>query len=247
MIAHNEERNIALALESVRWANEIIVVDCESQDATVAIVKKFTEKIFYRPNLQNLNVNKNFSFTQATSEWILCLDADEIIRDELRKEIEHTIQEGKSIKGYFMKRKNYYFGNWLKYGGQFPDMQLRLFRKNFGKFPEKHVHERIEIDGKIGELHTAFEHYPYNTISDCILKMDFYTSFEAQKYFDDNLSTDFFSIIRRMALRPVRRFFSRYILKRGFLDGMSGFLACFMDCIAQVISFGKYYYLKNKR
>ncbi|MEK7263175.1 MAG: glycosyltransferase family 2 protein [Bacteroidota bacterium] len=246
MIAHNEEQNILQSLESVKWANEIIVVDCESKDETVKIASQFSDKIYSRPNIVNLNVNKNFSFSQATGDWIFCLDADEIIPNELKDEILSEIGNQNEFDGYFLKRKNYFFENWLKYGGQYPDLQLRLFRRTCGKFPEKHVHERIEINGKTAILKSPFEHHPYKSVSIFISKMDFYTSFEAKKYFEQNVSTNFYSVFFYIFARPMKRFISRYVFKGGFLDGITGFYACFFDIITQIISFGKYYYFKKQ-
>ncbi|MBM4166424.1 MAG: glycosyltransferase family 2 protein [Ignavibacteria bacterium] len=244
IIAHNEQEHLQKTLESVSWANEIIVVDCDSADDTVRIAKHFTQNIFHRPNLSNLNENKNFSFAQATSEWILCLDADEQIPADLRQEIQSLLKAGNYCDGYFIKRKNYCFGTWLRYGGQYPDRQLRLFRKGKGIFPAVHVHERIHITGSVGVLTYPFEHHPYNSVSQYIRKMDFYTTFEAEKIREAFRIPKLFVALRYFCFRPVRRFISRYFLKCGFLDGVAGFIACFFDAVAQVISYAKFYFNK---
>jgi glycosyltransferase involved in cell wall biosynthesis len=242
IIAHNEQEHLHNTLASVTWANEIIVVDCDSSDETVRIAQQFTQKIFHRPNLPNLNENKNYSFEQATSEWILCLDADEHISFALQQEIQSLLSSENCCDGYFIKRKNYFFGKWLRHGGQFPDIQLRLFRKGKGKFPARHVHERVLVNGEIGTLQHPFEHHPYNTVSQCIRKMDFYTSLEAEKIRETIDAPNVFDTLKYFFFRPMRRFISRYFLKLGFLDGAAGFLASFFDAIAQVISYAKFYF-----
>jgi len=245
IIAHNEAENITRTLESVRWANEIIVVDCESSDTTREICNKYTEKVFSRDNISNLNINKNFSFDQSTCEWILCLDADEVIPENLKKEIQKKIESTPIENGFFIPRKNYFFGHWLKYGGQFPDNQLRLFKRGKGKFPEKHVHERIRIEGTVGKLAESFEHYPYKTISHFLKKLDFYSSYQAEIYERNKISVSFLSSFQYLFLVPIKRFISRYLLKLGFRDGLVGFLACFFDSTTQIVSYSKYYFLKK--
>ena len=139
--AWNEEAKIKRCLASVSWADEIIFVDNSSTDETSRIAKQFTSKVFKRPNNPMLNVNKNFGFSKATSDWILSLDADEEITKELAQEIRSAINAQNELSGYWIPRKTILFGKWIMHGLWWPDKQLRLFKKNKGKFPGIHVYE----------------------------------------------------------------------------------------------------------
>lgn len=234
MIAHNEEENLERTLSKLGWAEEIIVVDCASTDGTGEIARRYTERVFVRPNDPNLNVNKNFSFDQATSEWILCLDADEIVTGHLAEEIGCTVASGPPENGFFLRRKNTWFGKVLMHGGHFPDRQLRLFRRGSGRFPERHVHERLAVDGRVGTLQTPLEHFPYATVSQYLAKMDFYTTFEASRLLEEGKSFTAAGLFIDMA-GGAWRFFRRYLLKGGFLDGWQGFAAACLDFLSRIV------------
>lgn len=229
MIAHNEEEKIGEALESVRFANEIIVADCGSQDETALIARAFHVRLFSRPNLANLNVNKNFTFDQATSDWILCLDADEVVPPETAREIQDLLRHPPREAGFYLPRRNYYFGHWMKYGGRYPDWQLRLFRRGQGRFPARHIHERLQLDGSVGRLRHPLDHYPYQTRDECQRKLELYTSFEALHLYNQGIRPSALNSFKYKFWLPVRRFLNRYLLKGGFLDGWAGWQAILMD------------------
>jgi len=232
--AFNEELNIQKTLKSLDWVNEIIFVDCESSDRTAEIAQKYNCKIFSQPNNSNLNVNKNFGFSKASSDWILCLDADEVIPQELKLEIQALMKKSIVEHGFFLKRKNNYFGKFLMHGGNYPDKQLRLFRNGFGKFPAKHVHERLKVQGKIGILTEPFEHYPYRDIKQYVEKLNFYTTFESVYRYNGGQrfsANNFFMVLFSAFIRFLRRYF----FKLGFLDGFQGFAAAFFDYVSQML------------
>ena len=158
IIGYNEDCCLDRCLSSVKDADEIIYVDCESFDDSVEVAKKYTDKIYSRKNNPNLNVNKSFGFTKATNEWLLYIDPDESVSYELWKEIKEIINSNSKYDGYYMPRKNYYFGKWLKRGAKYPDYQLRLFKKDKGEFQCAHVHEKIKVDGKLGYLKNPILH-----------------------------------------------------------------------------------------
>ncbi len=248
MIARNEEANIGRTLDSVMgWAQEVIVVDCESIDTTAEIARRSGAQVHSLPNNANLNINKNASFDLANCEWVLCLDADEVIPDELKQEIEAVIASQPNHNGYLIPRRNFYFGVPLMHGGNYPDNQLRLFRRDKGRFAEKHVHERISIDGTIAHLQHPFDHYPYPTIATWMKKFDFYTSFEASVLEQKDIAITPSSIRHYMIMRPLRRWIERLFLKKGIRDGVPGVLAATFDLMNNVVSFGKYWeQQKNK-
>lgn len=231
IIGHNEERNIQRCLESVKWSGEIIFVDCGSTDRTVEIVKKYTQKIFHKDNNPNLNANKQFGIEQCKGEWVLYIDPDETITDKLRNEIRQKLQDTESeIKGYLMPRKNFYFGRFLRFGGKYPDYQLRLFKNGFAKFPCQNVHERISVNGRILKLKSPMCHYPYQDVSDMLEKSNFYTSRKAEYLFSRNKKPRF------RLIRPLLKFCKNFILKLGFLDGFTGLVVSAMDSYNEFIS-----------
>ncbi len=234
IIAHNEESSLEAALRALRWVDEIVVVDCGSTDGTAAIARRFTDLVFERPNLANLNVNKNYAFDQATSEWVLCLDADEVVPPALAAEIRETMASGAAEQGFFIPRRNWWFGRVLRHGGHYPDRQLRLFRRGKGRFPERHVHERLAVEGRVGRLQEAMDHFPYPTLGRYLDKMEFYTSFEAGRLFGSGRRFGVLSTAGEI-LRGVLRFFRRYLIKGGFLDGWQGFAAAWLDFFSRVV------------
>ena len=234
IIAHDEEASLPATLSALDWADEIVVVDCESGDGTAAVARRFTGRLFSRPNLANLNANKNYAFAQAASEWILCLDADEIVPGELAREIQAVTNGAPAENGFFLARENSWFGRVLTHGGHFPDRQLRLFRRGRGKFPERHVHERLDVEGRVGTLRTPLGHFPYRTVSQYLRKMDFYTTFEARHLLAAGGSFTVTGFLMSLVRAKVR-FFRRYVLKRGFLDGWQGFAAAYLDFLSRMV------------
>ena len=229
IIAHNEEEKLGDTLESARFADEVIVVDCGSSDATPILARSFGVRLFSRPNLTNLNVNKNFAFAQAGGDWILCLDADEVVPEQTAEEIRGILAGNPRENGFFLPRRNHLLGRRLRFGGSYPDYQLRLFRRGKGRFPEKHVHERLQVEGAVGYLRSPLEHYPYVTKEECRRKLDLYTSFEADYLYKQNVRPSLLQAFRFLVWQPFQRFMRRYLFKLGFLDGRVGWCAIMMD------------------
>ncbi len=242
IITYNEEENINDCLESVKWVDEIIIVDGFSTDKTIEICKEYTDKIYQRENTSNLNVNKSYGFEKATGDWILYLDADERVASELAKEIRNVLSAESKFTAYKMPRKNYYFGHWLKYGGHYPDNQLRLFMRGKAQFECQHVHEKLQVEGKVGLLHQPLVHYSYPTISQYLKKFDFYTGFEAEYMFKSKKICCAFC---ELVINPVLKFIRRYFFKLGFLDGLPGFLACIFHSLGIIVTYGKYWEKKK--
>ena len=217
--AYNEEEVIESSLKSIAWADEIIFIDNSSLDKTASIAKKFKAKVYSRPNNPMLNVNKNYGFTKATGNWILNLDADESIDQELHQEIHKILQSKQSeYQGYKIPRKNTLFGKWIKHAGWYPDYQTRLFRRGRGTFAEKHVHEHIQVTGETGTLSGHIIHHSFRTVSQFIKKHDLYSSNEAENLMKDGYHFDTFDIIKL----PRREFISRYFAREGYKDGLHG-------------------------
>ena len=232
VIGHNEERNLPRCLDSVKWADELVFVDCGSSDATAQVARRYTANVFSRENDPNLNVNKQFGIDKCSGEWVLYLDPDEAVTDELRDEIRATLAVPVTFSAFLLPRRNNYFGRWLRRGGKYPDEQLRLFKKGSASFPCGDVHERLSVRGETGRLGAPLDHYPYADASDAVRKIDFYSSVKAVKFHREGKPFQFF--------RGPRRFFYNYFFKAGFLDGWQGFAAAVTDLFSETLACMKY-------
>ena len=233
--AYNEEKKIEECLASVSWVDEIIFVNSSSTDKTAEIARRYTTKIFTRPNHPMLNTNKNFGFSKASSHWILCLDADERITKELREEIQALLQNpNQQIHGYKIPRKNIIFGKWMEHAGWYPDYQLRLFRKGFGIFEEHHVHETVQIKGEIEPLNEHILHYNYETIHQFLYKLaNIYAPNEAYNLTRKRYVFDYLDAIRF----PAREFLRRFFAQQGYKDGFHGFVLSFLMAFYHFVVF----------
>lgn len=216
--AFNEEKNIEECLKSLSFADEIILVDNSSTDSTVEKAKKYTKKIYTQKNDPlNIDTQKNFGFGKATSDWILSLDADEIVSPELVKEIKQQINES-SFDGFKIPRKNIIFGKWIEHSFYYPDYQTRLFRRGKGEYKSKQVHQQLQVDGQIGTFNSPLIHNNYQSISQYLQKMDRYTENEAAALFKTNTH---FHRLDAITL-PIRDFMKTFFMQEGYKDGIHG-------------------------
>lgn len=237
--AFNEEKNITECLESVKKiADEIIVVDNTSVDKTVHVAKKYGAKIYKQPNHLMLNINKNYGFSKATSEWILNLDADERLTSELIDEIKNWKLEIKNsdVVAYWISRKNIIFGKWIQSDMWWPDYVLRLFRKENGKFPTKHVHEYIQVDGQTSYLKFPLLHNSYSSISQYINKLEkIYTENEVDNMLAKGYTVDALDAIAF----PARDFIKTFLAQKGYRDGLHGLVLSMLQAFYSFIVFAK--------
>jgi len=234
IIAHNEADNLPYVLNSIDWVDQIVVIDCSSSDNTAEIARQAGADVYSEPNHPNLNINKNLSIDYCHGDWILVLDADENIPYDLAGLIRCIINEDSETNGYLIPRRNYVLGRWLHRGSQYPDYQLRLFRRGKGKFPAVHVHERIVLKGKVSKLELPFEHHPYRTLDSIIAKNRRYVEFEARFLYENGKRVSNIKLIWRVLVMTPLRFFRRYILKGGILDGVQGLMLAWFDAVNQV-------------
>jgi len=245
ILTKNEENNIIDCLESASFADELIVIDDESSDRTVQLIKSYGHpfiRVYSRPLNQNFSEQRNFGLAKATGEWVLFLDADEQIPKELIAEIEQITQSENKYASYMIKRVDTLWGKQLEYGETGNIMLLRLARKSSGIWMGK-VHEEWKVKGKVGTLGNPLFHYPHQSIKDFLSEVDYYSTIRAKELFDQKVKTSWWQII----LYPKAKFFVNYVLKKGYKDGVSGFLIASMMSFHSFLVRGKLYLLWKER
>ena len=218
VITFNEEHNIAAALESLSFADEIIVVDSESTDRTLEIARRFTDRIFVRP-WPGYSAQKNFAAEQARNDWVFSLDADERVSEELAREIARLKSAGEpGAAGFEMPRRTFYLGRWIKHSGWYPDYKLRLYFRPNCRWLGDYVHETLEADGNVERLNGDLLHFTVRNASEHHLRMDRYTTLAARKSHSQGKRASMTS----MLVLPIAAFLRSYIFKLGILDGIPG-------------------------
>lgn len=235
---YNEEKNLEACLSSVRrLADEIVVVDGGSTDKTVAIARTFTTKIIRTDNPMMFHINKQKALDACGGDWILQLDADEIIPEALRKEIQSVTEKDTTVNGYYIPRKNYFWGHWMRKGGQYPDWVIRLVRRGKARFPAKTVHEQIEVDGSTGHLANPMDHVSYRSREDYWRKADTYTTLTASEMKEEHLPVTWWSY---NVTKPLNIFFSLFVRHKGFMDGWYGFVFAYYSALHYPIAYHKF-------
>jgi (heptosyl)LPS beta-1,4-glucosyltransferase len=225
VITRNEAANIEGALQSVTWADEIVVVDAHSADETVAIAERCGARVVVRPWV-GYSVQRNYAAEMASHDWILAIDADERVPAPLAAEIQQIMEQGPTARGYLMPRLSFYLGRWIRGTDWYPDYQLRLYDRRVGRFNGKRVHESVELDsGTPGALKHDLQHHPYRDISDHVTSIDHYTTLAAEEWYAEGRRTNPFEAV----LHPPAAFLRNYVLRRGFRDGTAGLLISILN------------------
>ncbi|MBF7049630.1 glycosyltransferase family 2 protein [Campylobacter volucris] len=211
ILTFNSQKYLYQVLESIKFANEIIIIDNGSTDKTLQIAKQFNNTNIYTQEWLGFGAQKQFGVDKTTNEWVFVLDSDEIITDDLKNEIIQTLNNPK-FKAYKVARLNFFFGKAIKHMGLYPDYSVRLFNKKYAKFNNRKVHESVIIKEKIGKLNNHFIHYAYENIEQFISKQNKYSSLNCKNN------------ILKAIINPYWTFFKMYILKCGFLEGKNGFI-----------------------
>jgi glycosyltransferase involved in cell wall biosynthesis len=232
---YNSEDIIRPCLESVRWADELLICDSFSTDQTLAICKEYTSSIIQHKYVNSADY-KNWAIPKCKHEWVLIVDTDEVLEEGFREEIvERICSAPPQLVAYRIPRKNYVYGKWLRHGGFYPDYQIRLFRKSRGKYDAREVHEHMEIDGEVQTLRHHFLHNGFKDISTWFLKSERYLGFELQAYQREGVRFSLFKFL----VYPFVTFAKTYFWKRGFLDGPRGFLVAVLQSFYHFIIFAK--------
>lgn len=233
VITFNEAAHIQAALESLSWADEIIVVDSESTDDTVAIARRFANQVLVRP-WPGYIAQKNFAAAQASHDWIFSLDADERVTPPLADEISQRLSSP-SAAGYRVPRVTFHLGRWLRSTDWYPDYQLRLYDRRKARWAGKYVHESVKADGAVQDLRGELQHYAYRDLSHHLQTMDRYTTLAARQMFEEGRRAG----ISDLVLHPPAAFFRNYVLRRGFTDGVPGLIVSAMNARYVGVKFAK--------
>jgi len=216
----NNEAYIADCLRSLTWAEEVLLVDSFSTDRTLDVAEPYVTRVI-RHEYENSARQKNWAIPQARGEWVLVVDTDEIVSEELRREIVDAVNHPGGFDGYRIARKNIVFGRWLRHGGYWPDYQIRLFRRDAGAYEDRQVHAHVTIDGPVGTLTSSYLHHPHRSLRSVHQTLLVrYSSWEALQKRQEGVR------FRRdqLVVRPAGAFVSRYFRQGGFKDGWQGLL-----------------------
>ena len=242
VITKNEENNIGECLQSVSdWADEIVIVDDQSSDRTVTIAQDFTDKIFHR-KMDNEGRHRNWAYAQARNEWVLSLDADEKVTDELKMEITTAIKD-QNYQAYSIPLRNYIGTYWVRHSGWYPAGKLRLFMKSRFRYEEVEVHPRVFVDGQTGHLTKDIIHKGYPDFEHFLASLNRQTTLEARKWINTGRQMS----LGKAVWRTIDRFPRSFIGKKGYKDGFIGFMVAFFASLYQIISYAKYWEMKRAK
>jgi glycosyltransferase involved in cell wall biosynthesis len=244
IITKNAEKHIKACVESVKWADEIIVVDAFSDDATVEIAKELGCKTVQH-KFEGFGAQRNFALQQCSYEWVICLDSDERISARLKSEMEKELQNSPQGVVFAAPRKSMFINRWIMHSGWYPDYRHPvLFNKNRIKYKNQLVHEDIDYKGKINYFKGDILHYPYDSVKQFVAKSDYYTDLRAKEMFEKGKKFGVLNLI----FNPCAMFLKMYVFKRGFLDGLTGFvLALLYSCFYTLMKYVKLWELENKK
>ncbi len=219
IITKNEETNIRTCLESIKWVDEIIVLDSGSTDATVAVCREYTDKV-YETDWIGFGPQKNRALNMAQGDWVLALDADEWVTPVLKEEILRVVHNPGIYVAFEIPRLSSYCGQYMHYGGWRPDYVTRLGQKGRAKFNDRLVHERMIADGRIGRLSNSIMHTSYKDLEQVLIKLNRYSAYGSDLMFAKGKKS---SLLKAIA-HGLWSFFYTYIIRAGFLDGRMGFV-----------------------
>jgi len=234
VITRDEAANIEACLASVAWADEVLVVDCGSTDRTVEIARHTRARVIVK-DWPGYGAQKNFAASQAAHDWILSVDADERVTPELATEIRARLSGQVSAAGFRIPRVTFHLGRWIRTTDWYPDYQLRLYDRRRARWKERRVHESVTADGPVEQLANALQHYPYRDITHHHQTLDRYTTLAAEDMYASGQRAGFADL----AFHPPAAFLRNYVLSRGFIDGIPGFIISAMNAHYVFLKFAK--------
>jgi glycosyltransferase involved in cell wall biosynthesis len=242
VIAMNNERTIARCIESLRWADEIVVVDSGSTDRTTDICRELGAKVHETSDWPGHGPQKNRALDLATSEWVISVDSDEWVTPALREEIERTLKAPGAHRGYALPRRSTFCGREMHHSGWWPDYVLRVFRRDSGRFTDDHTHERLVVDGAVTKLRAPIMHEAITDLDQMLGKMNAYSTASARMKRDAGKRGSLTGAIAH----GLWAFFRTYVLRRGFLDGREGFLLAVANAEGSYYRYAKLVMLDRK-
>ena len=241
IITKNEEARIADALRSVAFADEAVVVDCGSADRTVEIARGLGARVVHHDWPGHV-AQKNYAVGHASHRWVLSLDADERVSPELAERVQNTLR-APDAAGYRVRRRTWYLGRWIRHCGWYPDSRVRLFDRERARWGGIDPHDLVEVDGPVGTLDADLLHYSYDDIADHLRTIDGFTTIGARRYFELGRRAG----VTDLLVRPPLAFLNKYVVKRGFLDGIPGLVVCLLHGYYVLLKYAKLWELAHVR
>lgn len=239
IITYNEEKNIRRTLEQLHWCDEIIIVDSYSTDQTISICEEFGCKIFFR-SFDGYGAQKRYAVSKAAHDWILCIDADEVLSDALVEEILLTLKTNTHDAGYSFRMNLVFLDREFLYGKESGRYFLRLFNRQKGGFTEDKVHESIRVSGPVRKLHHHIKHYSYTSLHQCLEKCNRYSTYSAEMAYKKGKNKSVAAVLLGLPYN----FFKYYLLELNFLNGLNGF---YWSVFSTYYHFAKYVKLRELR
>lgn len=240
VVAMNEAAKIEACLRSADFADEWIVVDSHSTDRTREIAASFGARVVERDWPGHVQ-QKNFALDQASHDWVLCLDADECVSPELRASILAALERQDPPAGFECARRTWYLGRWIRHGGWYPDLKVRLFRRSAGRWTGVNPHDRVEVAGRVERLAGDLLHRSYDSISDHLRTIDSFTTIAAREKHAAGQRAGFSGLV----LHPFGKFLRMYVLRAGILDGFPGFAVALSGAYYVFLKYAKLWELAN--
>lgn len=234
IITLNEQKNIVRAIESLRCCDEIVVVDCGSNDRTREAAEKLGARVL-ESQWRGFAGQKNYAASEAAFDWILSIDADEALSEALEAEIWQIKKSGPQFDGYTMPRLARYLGRWILHSGWYPDRKVRLYNRRKARWIGDFVHETVRVEGPVGHLKGNLLHYTCDTLSEHLRTMDRYTTLAAEEMVALGRKVRWLDLV----LDPPWTFLRTYVFKAGFLDGWEGLTIAYMSAFYNFLKYSK--------
>lgn len=230
LVIRNESSKIRRCLESIRWIDEIVIVDQSSVDNTAEICREFTDKVYTVDNKGFCEPDRPLALSKTSNEWVLYLDADEVVSSSLRQEISSLLEQGPFCASYYLPRKNIFLGKWIKGSGWYPGHVLRLFQKGAVSFSDQ-IHADLSPAGKFGYLKTPLEHYTCEDLEEYLRKTNRYTGILARQAYQRGTRITGLNLIFKLIFMPCAYGAKKFFLQKGFIDAAHGALIAYLTAL----------------
>ncbi len=243
VMTRNSEGMVEGTLKSVApWADEIVVIDGFSTDGTAGLARRYTPKVFQNKwDGYRFCTERNLGNSKATGDWCFHVDPDERATPEFADAVTRILRDGTPHAAFQFRKKNYFLGKWMKHGGWY-HYSLHLFRRAKAHY-DGVIHERLVVDGTVGKIEAAVEHYPFTSVKQFIMRHNGYSSREAKALWEEKGRLPENEILRNLKEKPLKRFFKFYVKKRGFLDGFHGLVFSVLFAWVHFLNWAKYWEL----